>query len=98
MRGLSFSWSLRQSAAHSSDLLLLLCVYSLAVFASGCAAAFPSKDSPAVLTITPAAVDFKTVVVGEKNSQTITVANVSTTAVDLKTVHVSGLGFQLASA
>jgi hypothetical protein len=97
MRG-SSSPSSRNSAAHDRYLLLLLCVCSFAAFAAGCASAAASKDSPARLSFAPAVVDFKTVVVGQKNSQTVTVSNISTTPVDLKSVKVSGAGFQLASA
>jgi len=73
--------------------LLLVCVSAFAVLASGCASAAAFKDSPAPLSISPAVVDFKSVVIGEKNSQTLTVSNIGTSAVDLKSVHVSGSGF-----
>lgn len=98
MRGSSSQSSRRHSAARDRYLLLLLCVCSLAAFASGCASATARKDSPAPLSIAPAVVDFKTVVVGQKNSQTLTLSNVSTAPVELKSVHVSGAGFHLASA
>ena len=76
---------------------LLVCLCALALLASGCASA-AFKDSPAPLSILPAVVDFKSVVIGQKNSQTLTVSNRGTSAVDLKSVRVAGPGFQLASA
>jgi len=73
--------------------LLLVCVSAFAVLASGCASAAAFKDSPAPLSISPAVVDFRSVVIGQKNSQTLTVSNIGTSAVDLKSVHVSGSDF-----
>lgn len=84
-------------AAASCSPFLLVCACSLAISAAGCASAAAFKDSQAPLAITPAAVDFKSVVVGQKNSQTVTVSNSGGSAVDLRSVHVSGSGFQLAS-
>src|SRR5215470_1779993 len=93
MRGPSPQPSPRRSLSRDRYPLLLVCVSAFAVLASGCASAAAFKDSPAPLSISPAVVDFKSVVIGEKNSQTLTVSNIGTSAVDLKSVHVSGSGF-----
>jgi hypothetical protein len=84
-------------AAHRPRPLLLVCLCCLAAVAAGCASA-ALNDRPAPLSISPAVVDFNSVVIGQKNSQTLTVSNSGTRAVGLKSVRVSGLGFQLASA
>ena len=98
MRGSSSQESRRPSAARDHHLFMLVCVCSLAALASGCASAVASKESFSPLSIAPAVVDFKTVVIGQKNSQTLILSNISSEPVDLKSVHISGAGFQLASA
>ena len=94
MRGPSPQPLPRRSLSGDRYPLLLVCVSAFAVLASGCASAAAFKDSPAPLSISPAVVDFKSVVIGQKNSQTLTVSNIGTSAVNLKSVHVSGSGFQ----
>ena len=93
MRGPSPEPSPRRSLSGDRYPLLLVCVSAFAVLASGCASAAAFKDSPAPLSISPAVVDFRSVVIGQKNSQTLTVSNIGTSAVDLKSVHVSGSDF-----
>lgn len=47
------------------------------------------------LSVVPASIDFQSVVVGEKNSQTLQITNVSTDNVDLRQFYLSGTGFAL---
>src|SRR5262245_56315974 len=77
--------------------LLVAVMACLELFVSGCASISALNPAPAALSVVPASVDFKTVVIGQKNSQTLTVTNTSEKPVDLKSVHVSGTGFALAS-
>ncbi len=82
-------------------LLLALCsVFSTFIF-SGCAtvSAGNSAAGPAAaLSIIPAEINFKSVVVGQKNSQTIQITNTSNKNVDLNSLRITGAGFSLLSA
>lgn len=76
---------------------LLAAIASLASIVSGCASVAGTSIAPATLSVVPAAVDFKAVIVGQKNSQTLAITNTSHKTVDLKAARVSGTGFALAS-
>ena len=88
--------------ACSPYLLLALCsVFSTLVF-SGCAtvSAGNSAATPtaAAISIIPAEINFKSVVVGQKNSQTIQITNNSNKNIDLNSLRITGAGFSLLSA
>ncbi len=88
--------------ARAPYVVFALCsIVSTLVF-SGCAtvSAGNSAASPAAaaLSIIPAEVDFKSVVVGQKNSQTLQITNTSNKNVDLNALRVTGAGFSLLSA
>jgi hypothetical protein len=69
---------------------------------SGCASvsALDSASKPAAAKVSavPSAIDFKSVVVGQKNSQTVKITNPTSNPVTIKSLHVSGAGFSFSSA
>ncbi len=69
---------------------------------SGCASVSASKSSPesaaGKISVVPSVVNFNSVVVGQKNSQSVKISNLSEQSVDLRRLHVSGSGFTLSSA
>jgi Abnormal spindle-like microcephaly-assoc'd, ASPM-SPD-2-Hydin len=89
---------LSQYSACFSNLFLLACTVALSQFSAGCASASAGKESPAAakISIVPASVDFKEVVVGQKNSQTLQISNTSNEPIRFEALHVSGSGFTLA--
>jgi hypothetical protein len=73
----------------------------LTIILSGCASAPAEKSSTepsaARISVVPSAIDFKSVVVGQKNSQTVKITNTGDDPIDLNTLRVSGTGFTLSS-
>jgi hypothetical protein len=69
---------------------------------SGCASTSAGKTAidpaAAQISVVPSTVDFKAVVVGQKNSQTVKITNTSQSAIDLERLRVSGSGFALSSS
>ena len=92
--------SLLRSSAHTC--LLSICALTSSFVFSGCATVTPSNSaaSPAaaIISVIPAEIDFKSVVVGQKNSQTLQITNTSIKNVDLSALHLTGAGFSLLSA
>jgi hypothetical protein len=88
---------LSQYSACFSNLFLVACAIALCQFSAGCASVSAGKESPAAakISIVPASVDFKEVVVGQKNSQTLQISNTSNEPISFETLHVSGSGFTL---
>jgi hypothetical protein len=84
-----------------SRFLLLAGVVIFSVIFSGCASvsAGNSAAEPAAakISIVPSAIDFKEVVVGQKNSQTVKITNSTLQSVNLRSLHVSGSGFSLSA-
>jgi len=76
----------------------LTCAFALSQFSAGCASVSASKEPPASakVSIVPASVDFKEVVVGQKNSQTLQISNTGREPISFEALHVSGSGFTLA--
>lgn len=95
MRGFISQPPRRTFAARGCCLQFLL--VSFAWFVSGCASV-PQSAAPGPLSVVPAVVDFNSVVIGQKNSQTVTLTNISASPVDLNSIHISGAGFLLSSA
>jgi len=66
---------------------------------SGCATVSPEKTSvspsAAKISIVPSAVEFKSVVIGQKNSQTLSVSNSSSVPISLQRFAISGAAFSL---
>jgi hypothetical protein len=105
MREISSAAIARVSAVHSisiSQCFLVLCSLLPAFMVSGCAtiSAGNSAAGPAaaVVSVIPAEINFKSVVVGQKNSQTLQITNTGTKKVDLSALHISGANFSLQSA
>jgi hypothetical protein len=84
-----------------SRFILLACVAIFSVVFSGCASVSAGNSAAepvaAKISIVPSAIDFKAVVVGQKNSQTVKITNSTLQSVNLRSVHVSGTGFSLSS-
>ena len=84
-----------------SRLILLACVVIFSVIFSGCASVSAGNSAAepvaAKISIVPSAIDFKAVVVGQKNSQTVKITNSTLQSVNLRSLHVSGTGFSLSS-
>jgi hypothetical protein len=81
-----------------SQCLLVLCSLLPAFIVSGCATVPAGNSAAAVVSIIPAEINFRSVVVGQKNSQTVQITNTSTKNVDLSALHISGANFSLQSA
>jgi hypothetical protein len=79
------------------SILLLLGAVALSQFSAGCASVSAGKEVPATnrISIVPASVDFKEVVVGQKNTQTLQISNTGKEPVSFESLHVSGAGFKL---
>jgi Cep192 domain 4/Abnormal spindle-like microcephaly-assoc'd, ASPM-SPD-2-Hydin len=84
-------------SAYFSNLFLLACSIGLSQFSSGCASGSAGKESPAAakVSIVPASVDFKEVVIGQKNSQTVQISNTGDEPISFEALRVSGSGFTL---
>src|SRR5579863_5715674 len=105
MRGISSPAIARVSAAHRisiSQCLLLLCSLLPAFIAAGCATVSAGNSaagpSAAVVSIIPAEINFSSVVIGQKNSQPLQIANTGAKNLDLSALHISGASFSLQSA
>ena len=105
MREISSAAIARVSAFYSisiSQCFLVLCSLLPAFMVSGCASssAGNSAASPAAaaVSVTPAEINFKSVVVGQKNSQPLQITNTGSKSVDLSALHISGANFSLQSA
>jgi hypothetical protein len=72
------------------------------VIFSGCASVSAGNSAAepvaAKISIVPAAIDFRAVVVGQKNSQTVKITNSTSQSIHLGNLHISGTGFSLSSA
>src|SRR5438105_449168 len=101
MRGTSFKSLWNQSLARcqgSQSLLLLASAIIFAGTSSGCASVSATKTAAAQLSVVPSTIDFKSVVVGQKNSQTVKITNAGKSAIDLQQLRVSGSGFVVSSS
>jgi Abnormal spindle-like microcephaly-assoc'd, ASPM-SPD-2-Hydin len=87
---------------------LSLFIASLAAFPlSGCVGVADKTASPAApklhpgaqaqLAVTPSAITFQNVVVGQKNTQTIQVSNTGNAELDISAISLTGTGFSLGS-
>jgi hypothetical protein len=101
---MSYQFYFRKPASGQfpdSRFILLACVVILSVIFSGCASVSAGNSAPepaaAKISIVPSAIDFKAVVVGQKNSQTVKITNSTLQSVNLGSLHVSGTGFSLSS-
>jgi hypothetical protein len=85
-----------------SSVILMACFITFTGAFSGCASvsAGNSATDPALekISVIPSIIDFKAVVVGQKNSQTVKVTNSSSNYINLKSLRVSGTGFSFTSA
>ena len=85
--------------ATSHQILVAAAIVSAAI--SGCASVSADKSSAALgakISVVPSVIDFKSVVVGQKNSQTIKITNSSAESIGLEQLRVSGSGFTLSPA
>ena len=105
MRGLPSQPPPRVAVARRfflSPVLVLAYITIVAASFSGCASVSAENHSaqPAAekISVVPSLIDFKSVVVGQKNSQTVKITNSSAASIDLQHLHVSGSGFTLSSA
>jgi hypothetical protein len=104
MRGIFFQSRSRRIAAQqftNSPWILLACAIIFSFSFSGCASVSAENSAAdaaaAGLSIVPSVVDFKSVVVGQKNSQTVKITNSTKGSINLKSLHVSGTGFSLSA-
>jgi hypothetical protein len=105
MHGIFFRSQSRRIAAQqliNSPWILLACAIIFSFSFSGCASVSAENSAAdaaaAGLSVVPSVVDFKTVVVGQKNSQTVKITNSSKGSINLKSLRVSGSGFSLSTA
>lgn len=80
--------------------LIAACIVIAPLVFSGCAGvASSSNPLPATpqAAIVPSTVDFKNVVVGQKNTQTLQISNAGKETLEITQIQVSGKGFSLAS-
>jgi len=96
---LQLSQTVRITSSRRSAFLTLL-IASLASFAlSGCVGLAGDKTPPTApqLVVTPNAITFQNVIVGQKNTQTIQISNAGTADLDVSAVSLTGTGFSLSS-
>jgi len=105
MRGTFFKWSYSISVARGQGFqtfFLLVFAIIFAGYSSGCASASAGKTATQTtstqISVVPSTVEFKAVVVGQKNSQTVKITNISQSPIDLQQLRVSGSGFTLSSS
>jgi hypothetical protein len=105
MRGTFFKSSYYLTVARRQGFqtfFLLAFAIILVGYSSGCASTSAGKaatqQSSAQISVVPSTVDFKAVVVGQKNSQTVKITNTSQSPIDLQQLRVSGSGFTLSSS
>src|ERR1700757_4737683 len=82
----------------TSNVIVLACITIFTGAFSGCASVSADRAAVEKISVVPSVIDFKGVVVGQKNSQTVKVTNLSSDSISLKSLHVSGPGFSLPSA
>ena len=104
MRGICSQPPLRAAAACRLSIThCFLLVYAIlpAAIISGCASVSVENNSPAAtakIAVLPSSVDFKSVVIGQKNSQSVKLTNLAAEPIDLRSLHVSGSGFALSAS
>src|SRR5438477_10230395 len=103
MRGLLSRPPRRALAAPSARRSALLLVAASTAFVeifSGCSSVSADRSAAHFdkISVIPSIVEFHSVVVGQKNSQTLKITNTSHELFDLKTIHVVGTGFALSSS
>jgi Transmembrane protein 131-like N-terminal/Abnormal spindle-like microcephaly-assoc'd, ASPM-SPD-2-Hydin len=83
-----------------SDLVLLAGVLCSSAWLSGCAS-LSAEDAKAAdaakISVVPSSIDFKEVVVGQKNSQTLQISNIGVKPLSLDGVRVTGQSFTLSA-
>jgi hypothetical protein len=88
-----------RSSISPAILLSFLILFS-GVF-SGCASVSAGNSAAepvaAKISVVPSVIDFKAVIVGQKNSQTVKITNSSSNSINLKSLQVAGSGFSLSS-
>jgi Abnormal spindle-like microcephaly-assoc'd, ASPM-SPD-2-Hydin len=88
-------------SSRSHDACLAYAIF-FSIVLSGCASVSSEKSSPepaaTKISVLPSAIDFNSVVIGQKNSQTVKITNISGESFDLRRLHVSGSGFTLSNA
>ncbi len=82
----------------TSSVIVLASIVTFTATFSGCASVSADRTTAEKISVVPSVIDFKGVVVGQKNSQTVKVINSSSGSINLKSLHVSGTGFSLPSA
>jgi hypothetical protein len=82
----------------TSSVMVLASIITFTATFSGCASVSADRTAAEKISVVPSVIDFKGVVVGQKNSQTVKVINSSSDSITLKSLHVSGTGFSLPSA
>ena len=82
----------------TSPFILLACIIIFTGAFSGCASVSADRSAAAKLSVVPSVIDFRAVVVGQKNSQTVKITNSSSNSINLSSLQVSGTGFSLPSA
>src|SRR5262249_7593550 len=98
MSGCRLESRVQAAGDHFLEVCLLAVTAAAVWLASGCASVANPGAASSALSVVPAVVDFKAVVIGEKNSQALTVTNVSARPIDLRILKVSGSNFALPSA
>jgi hypothetical protein len=84
----------QRSLHRRSAKLLAACFVALIVLGtSGCVGVTSAKSN--ALVVTPNSVDFKGVLVGQKNTQTLQLSNVGSAAINVRQIQVTGAGFQV---
>ena len=100
MRGIHsrpFFGVLASRRLSTSSVIVLAGIIIIFTF-SGCASVSADRTAAEKISVVPSVIDFKGVVVGQKNSQTVRVTNFSSDSISLKSLHVSGTGFSLPAA
>ncbi len=98
MSGCRLESRVQAAGDHFLGLCLLAVTAAAVSLASGCASVANPSSASSALSVVPAAVDFKAVVIGEKNSQALTITNISASPIGLRSLRVTHSNFALRSA
>jgi hypothetical protein len=102
MTRLQFSQCLKTVRARHHSLIGLFFIALAALSLSGCVGLADNKttNNPTTapqLVVTPNAITFQNVVVGQKNTQTIQISNAGSAELDISAIALTGTGFSLGS-
>jgi hypothetical protein len=91
----SLGTALRSLHRRSAKLFAACFVALVVLGTSGCVGLTSAKSNAQGLVVTPDSVDFKGVLVGQENTQTLQLSNAGSATLNVQQIQVTGAGFQV---